>query len=167
MYFPKCCGWPQQTGGHPGMCNTLRLWSLLAIFAPNPKLHWQNEVALQYHKTNKVSLCPLGPHLCVQTAVACQFGTDSVIGHPAVFWKCSGITKSICVCLPFSLHLHETVNEHRDTCGPEWYNNNFVSSGNDAFPGLGNTKLRLEQRTGNWEDKHLLVCSCGVPFYTF
>lgn len=68
--------------------------------------------------------------------------------------------------VPLSLRLHETVNEHWNTCTPEWYNNNFVSSGNDAFPGLGNTKLRLEQRTGNWEDKHLLVCSCRVPFFT-
>lgn len=123
------------------------------------QLQWWNEVVIQYNnnkkkkKTNKVSLCqPVEES--VQTAVACQLGTQSVIGHPAAFWKCTGITKSICVwrweigigkCSllhPPSPHhcLHETVGEQWNTCGPEWYNNNFVSPGNDAFPDLGNRR---------------------------
>lgn len=64
------------------------------------------------------------------------------------------------VIVPFPLRLHETVSDHWNTCGPEWYNNNFVSPGNYAFPDLGNTRLRLEHETGNWEDKHLLFHSC-------
>lgn len=119
------------------------------------QLQWWNEVVIQYKKkkTNKVSLCrPVEES--VQTAVACQLGTQSVIGHPAAFWKCTGITKSICVwrweigigkCSllhPPSPHhcLHETVGEQWNTCGPEWYNNNFVSPGNDVFPDLGNRR---------------------------
>lgn len=57
---------------------------------------WFNIKKKLKKKTNKVSLCqPVEES--VQTAVACQLGTQSVIGHPAAFWKCTGITKSICV----------------------------------------------------------------------
>lgn len=66
---------------------------------------------------------------------------------------------------PFPVCSHETVTEHWNTCGPEWYNNNFVSPGNDVFPESGNTRLRLEQETGNGEDKHLLF-HCMLRVFT-
>lgn len=156
--FPERCGRTQKTGGHPHIWNTLSLWwSLLAPSAPNHTaavVKWgRDSIFKKKNKKNKASLCrPVEES--VQTAVACQLGTQSVIGHPAAFWKCTGITKSICVwrweigigkCSllhPPSPHhcLHETVGEQWNTCGPEWYNNNFVSPGNDAFPDLGNRR---------------------------
>lgn len=81
-----------------------------------------------------------------------------MIEHPAAFSKnglglqrafVHGCERLAPVDVPSFLGLHVMVSEHWNTCGPEWYNNNFVSSGNDVFPDLGNTRLRLEQRTGN------------------
>lgn len=71
------------------------------------------------------------------------------------------------VNVPFSLLLHERVGEHWNTCGPEWHNNNFVSSGNDVFPDFGNTRLRLEQRTGNKGRQTFTWSLMHAPLYTF
>lgn len=176
--FPKCCGCIQKTGGHPDTCNTLVLWSLLT--APNPQLQMPNEVVIQYRKKRKrwdkqslidcaygtlvsANCCcmPIGNRIS-DMAPWCPF-ENALTLQRALVCVCGG-ERLASVNVLFPLRLHETVSEHWNTCGPEWYNNNFVSPGNCVFPDSGNTRLRLERESLNWENKHLLFHTCTLFF---
>lgn len=124
-------------------------------------------------KANKVSLCDRYIILCKLLLAASwkKIQWQGTLLLLQIHWHHKEHLCAVMTCLatangPFSLHSHEMVSEQWNTCGPEWHNNDFVSLGNDVFPDLGNTTLRLEQGTGNWEDKHPLFYSCSATLYT-
>lgn len=107
------------------------------------QLQWRNEVGIQNHthRKDKQGFIVRLQDEPVQSAAACQLGTQSEIGHPADFWKmywhhkerlCVGRETGIGRCFP--LGLRGTIIESRTPVDQNGNNNNFVSPGNDTFP---------------------------------